>query len=52
MLRRHLLRAKHLENLLETCKQKWCAYEPKPFVRQLSDFLKTVDEDKYHCFKG
>ena len=31
---------------------KWYSYEPKPTVGQLSDFLKIVDEDKYHCFKG
>ena len=32
--------------------QKWYSYEPKPHVRQLSDFLKIVDQDEYHCFKG
>ena len=28
------------------------SYDPKPSVRQLSDFLKLVDEDKHACFKG
>ena len=31
---------------------KWHSYDPKPMVKQLSDFLKLVDEDKYGCFKG
>lgn len=31
---------------------KWHSYEPTPSVRQLSDFLKLVDEDEYACFKG
>ncbi len=31
---------------------KWNSYKPKPTVRQLKDFLKLVDEDKHHCFKG
>ncbi len=31
---------------------KWYPYDPKPTVKKLSDFLKIVDEDAYHCFKG
>jgi len=31
---------------------KWHSYDPKPTVRQLSDFLKLVSDDKYACFKG
>lgn len=31
---------------------KWHAYEPKPTVSKLTDFLKIVDQDKYGCFKG
>ncbi len=31
---------------------KWYSYKPQPTVRHLSDFLKLVDEDKYHCFNG
>jgi hypothetical protein len=31
---------------------KWHSYKPKPTVRQLSEFLKLVDEDEYGCFKG
>ncbi len=31
---------------------KWYAYDPQPTVRHLSDFLKLVNEDKHHCFKG
>ena len=31
---------------------KWHSYEPKPTVKQLTDFLKLVDEDVHHCFKG
>ena len=31
---------------------KWHSYTPQPTVKQLSDFLELVDEDKYHCFKG
>jgi ABC-type cobalamin/Fe3+-siderophores transport system ATPase subunit len=30
----------------------WHSYKPTPFVGQLSDFLRLVDEDKYACFKG
>lgn len=31
---------------------KWYSYDPKPTVKRLHDFLKLVEEDKYHCFKG
>jgi Protein of unknown function (DUF3024) len=31
---------------------KWYAYDPKPTVRSFKDFLKTVEDDKYHCFFG
>lgn len=31
---------------------QWYVYDPQPTVRQLSDFLKLVDEDRHHCFKG
>lgn len=31
---------------------RWQAYEPKPTVKHLADFLKLVDEDKNACFKG
>jgi hypothetical protein len=31
---------------------KWHTYKPKPTVRQLTDFLKLVEEDKYHFFHG
>ena len=31
---------------------KWHRYDPVPTVSQLSDFLKIVREDKYHCFWG
>lgn len=31
---------------------KWTLYEPSPEVLGLKDFLKLVDEDAYHCFKG
>ncbi|MCB9313361.1 MAG: DUF3024 domain-containing protein [Lewinellaceae bacterium] len=31
---------------------KWHAYSPHPVVGQLSIFLKLVEEDKHHCFKG
>lgn len=31
---------------------KWHAYEPSPIVPELSDFLRLVHEDEYHCFKG
>lgn len=31
---------------------EWHSYSPRPSVRQLKDFLKLVDEDRYACFKG
>lgn len=31
---------------------KWHSYEPNPTVKQLTDFLELVEEDKHHCFKG
>ena len=31
---------------------KWHSYRPNPIAMQLSDFLKIVEEDEYHCFKG
>jgi len=31
---------------------KWHSYKPMPEVATLKEFLKIVDEDKYHCFKG
>ena len=31
---------------------KWHSYKPSPTVDRLEDFLKIVDEDKNHCFKG
>jgi hypothetical protein len=31
---------------------KWNVYEPAPTVKKLSDFLKIVEADKYHCFRG
>ncbi|MDB5201342.1 MAG: hypothetical protein JWQ27_751 [Ferruginibacter sp.] len=31
---------------------KWYPYDPKPEVKSLPEFLKLVDQDKYHCFKG
>ncbi|RYY41609.1 MAG: DUF3024 domain-containing protein [Chitinophagaceae bacterium] len=31
---------------------KWEAYRPTPVVATIHDFLKLVDEDKHHCFKG
>jgi hypothetical protein len=31
---------------------KWHPYDPKPQVRNLSDFIKLVEEDKHACFKG
>ena len=31
---------------------KWTLYEPRPMVKNLQAFVKLVDEDKYHCFKG
>ena len=31
---------------------KWHNYEPKKIVNNLSDFIKVVDTDEYHCFWG
>jgi hypothetical protein len=31
---------------------KWTLYDPKPKVKSLKDFLKLVEEDEYHCFRG
>lgn len=31
---------------------KWYAYEPKPTVKKLNEFLAIVIEDKYGCFWG
>ncbi len=31
---------------------KWHLYEPKPTVKELTEFFKLVDEDVHHCFKG
>lgn len=31
---------------------KWHVYDPAPTVQSLAAFLKIVDEDKFHCFKG
>lgn len=31
---------------------KWHSYTPMPIVKQLTDFLNLVDQDKHHCFKG
>ncbi len=31
---------------------KWYPYEPAPEVRNLNQFVKLVEEDVYHCFKG
>ena len=31
---------------------KWTLYEPQAKVKSLKDFIKLVEEDKYHCFKG
>jgi hypothetical protein len=31
---------------------KWYSYEPVPEVSTLKEFLKIVDEDEHHCFKG
>ncbi|MBU1220433.1 DUF3024 domain-containing protein [Myxococcota bacterium] len=32
--------------------EKWHGYKPLEYCRYLSKFIKTVDEDKYHCFWG
>ncbi|HSY61290.1 MAG TPA: DUF3024 domain-containing protein [Cytophaga sp.] len=31
---------------------KWDIYTPTPAVSKLSDFIKLVEEDQYHCFWG
>ena len=31
---------------------KWELYKPQPEVKDLSDFLKIVEEDEYACFWG
>lgn len=31
---------------------KWHSYEPNEQVKNISSFIKTVDEDKYGCFWG
>ncbi|MEL7119727.1 MAG: DUF3024 domain-containing protein [Bacteroidota bacterium] len=31
---------------------KWELYSPQEEVPKIMDFLKLVDEDKHHCFKG
>ena len=31
---------------------KWHLYEPKKEVKELADFIKIIEEDKYHCFWG
>jgi hypothetical protein len=31
---------------------KWTLYEPRPQVKNLKAFIKLVDDDAYHCFKG
>lgn len=30
----------------------WDPYSPEPTVQKLSDFIRLVEEDKYHCFFG
>jgi hypothetical protein len=30
----------------------WSSYDPKPIVKTLKDFIKLVEEDKHHCFRG
>jgi hypothetical protein len=32
--------------------KKWTLYEPRPQVKNLKAFIKLVDDDEYHCFKG
>ena len=32
--------------------KKWTLYEPRPWVKNLKAFIKLVDNDEYHCFKG
>ena len=31
---------------------KWYKYEPRPEVKNLKEFVKLVEEDAHHCFKG
>ncbi|TGN14048.1 DUF3024 domain-containing protein [Leptospira ilyithenensis] len=31
---------------------KWHSYNPKPFVRYIEEFVKTVDLDEFGCFWG
>jgi len=31
---------------------KWNPYDPAPTVKNLTDFLKIVETDKFGCFKG
>jgi hypothetical protein len=31
---------------------KWHTYEAKPEVKNIKQFAKIVEEDKYHCFFG
>ena len=31
---------------------KWDLYDPVPTVKKLVDFLKIVEDDDLHCFKG
>ena len=44
------------ENIWKACWKrgnlKWTLYEPKLRAKTLKDFIKLVEEDKYHCFKG
>jgi hypothetical protein len=31
---------------------KWHGYEPKPFVKSVSEFVKVIEKDQYGCFWG
>ncbi|MBW0176884.1 DUF3024 domain-containing protein [Sediminibacterium sp.] len=31
---------------------KWHSYKPNPTVKEIKDFVRIVDEDKYGCFWG
>ena len=31
---------------------KWNLYDPMPEVSSLKEFVRLVEEDAYHCFKG
>ena len=31
---------------------KWYAYDPRPEVKNLKEFLEIVEEDAHHCFHG